>query len=262
MNDILFPVMLVTGIGIVAAVGLVVASKLFGVPVDEKASAIESLLPGANCGGCGYSGCAAYASAISEKGEKTNLCVAGGADVAEEIGRLLGVESGFVRRVAVLHCGGGAENAPARVGYSGIDSCASVSALFGSLSGCAYGCIGMGDCAAVCPEHAISVASGLAHIDTGRCIGCGKCVSACPKHIISLSVIGGSPAVLCSNPLRGAAKRKACAKSCMGCGQCVRACGSGAVRLENGCAVIDSALCSGCGKCVSACRFGCISIIG
>ena len=79
MNDILFPVMLVTGIGIVAAVGLVVASKLFGVPVDEKASAIESLLPGANCGGCGYSGCAAYASAISEKGEKTNLCVAGGA---------------------------------------------------------------------------------------------------------------------------------------------------------------------------------------
>ena len=204
MNDILFPVMLVTGIGIVAAVGLVVASKLFGVPVDEKASAIESLLPGANCGGCGYSGCAAYASAISEKGEKTNLCVAGGAEVAEEIGRLLGV----------------------------------------------------------CPEHAISVAAGLAHIDTGRCIGCGKCVSACPKHIISLSVIGGSPAVLCSNPLRGAAKRKACAKSCMGCGQCVRACGSGAVRLENGCAVIDGALCSGCGKCVSACRFGCISIIG
>ena len=66
--DILTPIMIVSAIGLLAGVILAVASIVMAVPKDEKAEALEEVLPGANCGACGYSGCSGYAAALS-KGE-------------------------------------------------------------------------------------------------------------------------------------------------------------------------------------------------
>ena len=66
MNPILLSVLIVSAIGLLAGLGLAVASIVMAVPVDEKAEALEAVLPGANCGACGFSGCAGYAKALSE----------------------------------------------------------------------------------------------------------------------------------------------------------------------------------------------------
>ena len=65
MNEILLPILLVAGIGLVLGLGLAIASKVMAVPVDEKEEKITEVLPGANCGACGFSGCAGYAAALS-----------------------------------------------------------------------------------------------------------------------------------------------------------------------------------------------------
>ncbi len=54
MNSILLAVLIVSAIGLIAGVGLAVASVVMAVPVDEKAEAIRECLPGANCGACGF----------------------------------------------------------------------------------------------------------------------------------------------------------------------------------------------------------------
>ena len=63
--DILIAVIIVTAVGAVAGIGLSVASILMAVPKNEKAEEINAILPGANCGACGFSGCSAYAEAIA-----------------------------------------------------------------------------------------------------------------------------------------------------------------------------------------------------
>lgn len=79
MNPILLSVLIVSAIGLLAGLGLAVASIVMAVPVDEKAEALEAVLPGANCGACGFSGCAGYAKALSEgKTRETALCAPGG----------------------------------------------------------------------------------------------------------------------------------------------------------------------------------------
>ena len=68
MSGILTAVIIVGIIGLVCGIALAIASIVLAVPVDEKAEAITEMLPGANCGACGFSGCAGYAAALS-KGE-------------------------------------------------------------------------------------------------------------------------------------------------------------------------------------------------
>ena len=79
---IFIAVLIVTVLGLIAGLGLSLASKFMEVPVDEKEAKIRACLPGANCGACGYSGCDGYASALS-KGETTpDKCSPGGNDTA------------------------------------------------------------------------------------------------------------------------------------------------------------------------------------
>ncbi len=260
MNEILLPVAIVAGIGLLAGLGLAVASIVMAVPKDEKAEAVLELLPGANCGACGYSGCSGYAKALAHGEAKPGLCSPGGAAVAQAVSEVLGVSGEVELQAAVVRCVGGCAAAPRTVAYEGMQTCAAAALTAGGLSGCRYGCLGFGDCARVCEYGAISLKDGLAAVDPARCKGCSLCVKACPKGLIRLTPLKEQAAVQCSSRDKGAATVKACQTGCIGCGKCVRACPRGAIRVEDFHAAVDPAQCTACGACVSACPRGCITL--
>ena len=157
MTTILLPILLVAGIGLVLGLGLAIASKVMAVPVDEKAEAITEVLPGANCGACGFSGCAGYAAALSSgKTDQTNLCAPGGTKVATEIAGILGTSPASVMpTTAVVMCMGNSSNSHDKMTYKGVSSCRMATQLFGGAKECAYGCLGLGDCVDACEFDAI-----------------------------------------------------------------------------------------------------------
>ena len=261
--DILIPVVIVAAIGLIAGVGLAVASAVFAVPVDEKAEQVRACLPGANCGACGYTGCDGYAAALS-KGEtkECNLCIPGGNDVASQIGKIMGLDAGKIPpMVAAVMCQGNRENTPEKLEYSGVHSCKMATQLFGGPKTCVHGCIGFGDCVEVCPYEAIFICDGVARINPSKCRACKKCIKTCPRHLIELFPLDTTKAaVLCKNHDKGAQTRKQCKAGCIGCMKCVKACETGAVTVENFCAKVDYDKCVGCGKCHAACPVGCIDL--
>ena len=161
--------------------------KKFAVEVDQKEIDVRAELPGNNCGGCGYAGCDGLAKAIANGEAPVNGCPVGGAAAAEKISAIMGVEAGeFVKKVAFVKCAGTCEKASDKYQYSGVQSCIEAMNVPGAgPKGCEFGCMGFGSCAAVCPENAISIVNGIAHIDEEACVGCGKCAETCPKGIIT-----------------------------------------------------------------------------
>ena len=255
MEAIFIAVFSVTSIGIVCAAVLCVASKFMFVEIDERVTQVLELLPGANCGACGYGGCSAYAEALlSGKDVKANLCTPGGSGVISRISAFLGVKAESVeKRFAVVHCQGHNGVQRKKMDYSGIKSCEAAKQLFGGEGACAFGCLGYGDCGIVCPSGAICLENGLAWIDPKLCTGCGLCVKSCPNSLITVEDAGIAVSVLCRNPEKGAVTRKKCSKGCIACGKCVRTCLSGAITVENNFAVIDHSKCTSCGNCVKEC---------
>ena len=188
ISAILLAMVVVGGTGLLIAILLGIASEKFKVPVDEKEVAIRAELPGNNCGGCGYAGCDGLAKAIANGEAPVNGCPVGGAAAAEKISAIMGVEAGeFVKKVAFVKCAGTCEKASDKYQYSGVQSCIEAMNVPGAgPKGCEFGCMGFGSCAAVCPENAISIVNGIAHIDEEACVGCGKCAETCPKALIDL----------------------------------------------------------------------------
>ncbi|MCR5041747.1 MAG: RnfABCDGE type electron transport complex subunit B [Clostridia bacterium] len=266
MNPIAIAVIFVGAVGLVCGAAIVVLSKFFAVPADEKAEEIEALLPGANCGACGFSGCSGYASALSKgETEKVNLCKPGGQDVADAVSALLGKESAAVETVvAVVRCRGWNGVAVKKHKYDGISSCRLASQLYGGEKACPNGCLGLGDCVDACPFGAIYVSDkGVARVDPDKCRACGICVDTCPKKLIDLlPAERAAAAVLCRNTQKGAQTRKACANGCIGCMKCQKACETGAVKVTDFCAEVDFSLCTGCGKCEEVCPTGAIAVRG
>ena len=186
-TEILIPVLIFAGMGLILGVLLAVASKIFEVKSDPRADEILEVLPGANCGGCGKAGCAALAAAIAAGEAPANACAVGGAAVAEKIGRIMGVEvAAPVRMRAQVMCSGGFDNAHFKYNYRGPHDCIAAERLGGGDKVCPNGCIGLGTCAAACPFRAITVVGGVAVVDYHKCEGCGVCARACPKGIIKL----------------------------------------------------------------------------
>ena len=264
MNSILTAVLIVAAIGLVAGLGLSIASKIFAVPVDEKAEAIRECLPGANCGACGFSGCDGYAAALS-KGEitETALCSPGGNDVAKAIGEITGLAAGEVKPMAaVVLCQGHNANAATKLEYQGVHSCKMAAQIFGGPKECIYGCLGFGDCVEACPYDAISICDGVARINPYACKACKMCVKTCPKALIELLPLHETKAaVLCKNHEKGAVTRKECSAGCIGCMKCVKACEAGAVTIDKFCAKVDYEKCTGCGKCHAECPVGAIDVM-
>lgn len=260
-NLILIAVLIVSGIGLIIGLILAIASAVMAVPTDEKVEALTEALPGANCGACGYSGCPGYAKALADGTAKNGACAPGGKETAKVIAEILGEEAGeIVPKVAVVHCMGIFDNTQDKVHYQGISSCAAA-VIAGGKGECSYGCIGLGDCEAVCPYGAVSVCNGVAKIEVSLCKACGLCVSACPKRLISIVPIKEQAVLRCSNCDKGAVAKKACKAACIGCKKCEKVCEHGAVTVQNFKATVDPEKCTGCMLCVEACPAGTLTAL-
>lgn len=262
MNEILFPVLIVAGIGLIAGLGLAIASIVMAVPKDEKAEAIAEMLPGANCGACGYSGCSGYAKALANGEAPVGLCAPGGAGVSKAVSGYLGLaDAGVETKVAVVNCLGSYDNTTDKMEYEGIQSCSAAAQLAGGISSCRYGCMGLGDCLRACQYGAIDICNGMAHIEPSRCKGCSMCVKACPKGLITLVPAKKQAVVLCGNCDRGAMTNKICKVGCIGCMKCQKTCEVGAIKVDHFNATVDPEKCIGCGKCAEACPRHCITMM-
>ena len=250
-------------IALIAAMVLFVVSKKFAVKEDPRIGQVQELLPGANCGGCGFAGCSGMASALvagADRGDISELnCPVGGQVVMEQISSLLGmVVCQNEPRVAVVRCNGSCENRPRLAVYDGLRTCAAMNATGAGETACGYGCLGCGDCVSVCNFGGIHMnkETGLPEVDEDVCTACGACASACPRHIIELRKKGPKSRrvfVSCVNQDKGAVARKACQAACIGCGKCQTVCKFEAITVTNNLSYIDDNKCRLCTKCVEAC---------
>lgn len=250
----LYPLLTMSFFGAVFGAGLAYASKKFAVKSDPRVQELFEALPGINCGGCGFPGCAGYAEAVAAGNAAPNLCAPGGQDVAQVLCAILGVtaETGE-RRIAFIRCAGAA-TAKRDAQYTGVQSCALAALVGEGYLACKNGCLMFGDCAQVCPFDAIEWQPGsVPHIREDKCTGCRKCISVCPKALITLRPLSKDVQVICRSQDRGAVAKQKCSVACIACTKCVKICPVQAISMDGQVAVIDSATCTRCGKCVEAC---------
>lgn len=254
MGHVIIPVVIFIGLGVLTSGLLALASKIFEVKKNETEEMIKEALPGANCGGCGYSGCAALAEAIAKGEAKVNACTVGGEDVAKQVAEIMGVTAEKAARMrAQVMCSGTSEYARKKYIYEGVPDCTAASRIGGGDKLCKNGCIGLGTCVAVCPFGAISIVRGVAVVDYTKCKGCSKCVTACPKGIIKLIPFDSRHWVGCMSVNDGASTRRVCDVGCISCKLCMKNCPTGAISVDNYLAYIDYDKCTGCDKCVDKC---------
>ncbi len=252
-------VILCTIVGAVGAIILVAAAKFMAVEEDPRIEEVASCLAGANCGGCGYAGCADYAKAVVMDGVPCDKCAPGGPKAAAAIAKIMGGEASAVEKKAVVQCQGSSEHCKPAYDYKGIQTCAAAAALYGGPKACSFACIGLGDCTKVCKFDAIHIVDGVAKVDKDKCTGCGACANICPKKVIMIDVGGPrKPVVMCSNQDKGAVANKLCTTSCIACGMCERTCKFDAIHVIDNVARVDYDKCKGCGRCIGACSFDAI----
>ncbi len=238
--DIAVPILTMTILGFVLALGLAVAYKKLKVEEDPKIERVAAMLPQANCGACGYSGCQAFATAVIAGKAEPNGCPVGGKETAERIADALGLSAGeMIKKVARVHCWGTYEAAKNRGQYRGVSSCFA-SNLVGGNKQCSYGCLGLGDCVDACQFDAMVMGDdGLPVVIEEKCTACGKCVEACPRGIMELHPVSQNILVFCRSLDSGKMARKVCKNACIACGICVRACPEGIVMEANLARVAD-----------------------
>lgn len=259
MTGILYPVVVLGGLGLLFGVSLGFASKVFAVEANPKAEAIRSELPGANCGACGYPGCDGCANAIAEGKAPANACVVGGKSVAEKVANIMGVEAGeFNRQVATVLCQGDCDKAKNKYKYTGLRDCRAQNILSGGSKSCSYGCLGCGTCVDVCNYNAIHIVNGVAFVDKEKCVACKACINVCPKNIIELVPYDNEVVVKCKSNDPGKVVRGHCSIGCIGCQICVKNCPEDAFSFENYLAKINYEKCTNCGICAEKCPTGAI----
>ncbi len=265
MNSVLIAMLSLGATAALLALILFFVSKKFVVIGDERQVDVQALLPGINCGACGFAGCGGFASALlkaADKGDLADLrCPPGGQPVMDGIGAYFGLQTSSAEKViAVLRCGGSCQASSTKVHYQGPVSCTVSHGLFAGEGGCSFGCLGQGDCVDVCKFDALSMnaKTGLPEIDAQKCTGCGACLKVCPRTLFFLRGLGKRERrvwINCSSTEKGALARKNCDKACIGCAKCVKVCEGivGAISLVNNLAQLDPDKCIACGKCVPVC---------
>lgn len=229
------------GIGLILSLLLVVADRRLAVKEDKKFTEALEILPGLNCGACGYPQCSTYLSAILEDNISIGKCRPGGAEVAENLARFLGIEGTDPEspQVARVFCSGGLVETVKDKIYSGVKSCAAAH-LVGGEKVCLYSCLEFGDCVEACPFDAIHMnENALPVVDLAKCTGCGKCVIACPRNIIALTDYGEGVHVYCISHDKGALVRKICTAGCIACKICEKDDTTGAVKVDDNLAIVD-----------------------
>jgi len=257
---ILYTVITLGAIGSSAAVILYFVAQKFKVYEDPRIDEVEQALPGANCGGCGFAGCRAFADACVKEGDLSDLyCPVGGNDCMTGVANILGLVA--VKkdpRVAVLRCNGTCEFRPKTNSFDGAATCAIIHATYSGETACQYGCLGCGDCCAVCDFDALHMdpVTGLPVVDEDKCTACGACVRECPKDLFELRKKLPKHRkiyVACRNEDKGPVNKKACAVACIGCSKCFKVCEYDAITMNNNLAFIDSDKCKFCRKCAPVC---------
>lgn len=240
-SAVLGSVAILGGVGVTFGALIALANARLRVDEDPRLDALADLLPGANCGACGYAGCRAFA-----EGVLTGAAVPAGCTVMSEFERddvaeYLGVDAGAVeKRVARLLCAGGSDVAFRKAEYVGVESCAAALAVGGGGKACAWGCLGFADCAVACDFDAIVMSPfGLPVVDLDLCTACGDCVDACPLDLFTILPAGAPLLVQCRNLLEGGAAEAMCSVACNGCRRCVQDAAPGLIHMEHGLAVVD-----------------------
>ena len=261
-----FTVLALSALGVLSALLLWAVARRFKVEEDPRIDEVEKMLPGANCGGCGFAGCRALAEALVKNDDISALyCPSCGSEGMRKIGEYLGKAAPEREpQIAVVRCGGTCDKRPRTSTYDGARSCAIASSLYVGESSCSYGCLGFGDCQVACSFGAISInpSTGLPEVDEDKCTACGACVKACPRMIIELrkkGIKGRRVYVSCVNKDKGAVARKSCSAACIACTKCAKTCPFEAITIENNVAYIDPAKCRLCRKCVLECPTGAIT---
>ena len=255
IEQILWPVVSLGGMGLLFAGGLGYASRVFAIESDPRVPQVRDVLPGANCGGCGYPGCDAFAAAVVEGEAPVDGCPVGGATCAANVGSILGVDAAISERmIARVICNGTCNNAKEKYKYEGIQDCRAAAAVSGGSKQCSYGCLGLGTCERVCPFDAIHVnEEGIAEVDAEKCTACGKCIDACPKVVIKLVPESKEVRVLCNSIDKGKEVKGNCTVGCIGCKICVKACPFDAMEFKDNLAYINYDKCTNCMICAEKC---------
>ena len=267
--DILIAIGILGGLGLVFGLVLAAASKVFYVETDPRLDQLNECLPGANCGGCGFAGCGAYAEAVLKGEAPVGKCASGGNEAAKAMAAIMGVQAEEVtRKVAMVRCSGArtfdaegnlTKGAKMKAHYEGFHDCLAASKVGGSgpLS-CKFGCLGYGSCTRVCKYGAISVKNGVAVVDEDLCVGCMACAQVCPRKVITAVEPDRNVVIGCNSLAKGAVTNRACTIGCIGCGKCMKTCPSGAITITNNLAQIDYSKCTNCGECAKVCPKGLI----
>ena len=265
VNDVmLYSLVILVALGVLAAILLYFVAQKFKVYEDPRIDEVAELLPGANCGGCGFTGCRALAEAIVKAESLEGKTCPGGGEAMDKIALLLGlVPPKSEPKIAVVRCNGSFANTPKKINYDAVASCAFAHSLYAGEGGCPKGCLGCGDCVKICSFSAIEM-NGETGLPTVKenCVGCGVCAKHCPRGIIELRYRGKKERrilVSCVNTEKGAVAKKNCSVACIGCGKCVKVCTFEAITVENNLAYIDFEKCKLCRKCAKECPTGSIS---
>lgn len=254
MDKIIIPALILGGLGLLFGLLLALASIFFKVDADERIEKITNLLPGANCGGCGFAGCAAFAEAIVKGDATPSGCKVVSEENLKDISAIMGVECDTnVKKTAFVKCMGNCDVAPDKYEIFGVDDCKVAYTLSGGPKKCSYGCMGLGSCVSVCKFDAIRIINGVAVVDDSKCVGCGSCVQICPKNLISIIPADQKHIVACSSKDKGALMKDLCKAGCIGCGICSKNCPENAIKLDSFLADIDYEKCTSCGTCAEKC---------
>lgn len=260
MEIVIITIVTLAALGATSALILYFVAQKFKVFEDPRIDEVESVLPAANCGGCGFPGCRAFAEGMVKADDISDMnCPVGGAEVMAKAAAILGKEAKVAApMVAVVRCNGNCEARPQTNKYDGAASCSIASALYGGETGCSYGCLGLGECVEACKFNAMYMdpATGLPVVIEENCVACGACVKACPKKIIEMRKKGPKSRrifVSCVNKDKGAVAKKACNVACIGCSKCQKECPQDAITIDSNLAYIDHEKCKLCRKCVDVC---------
>ena len=234
-------IMVLGGVGLVFGVFIAIANQRLWVWEDPRVEIVSQMLPNANCGACGHPGCRAFAEGTVGGQIAPAECTVATAAVHKQIADFLGVDAGNAsRRVARLLCAGGTDVAGTQAEYRGLSTCGAAAAVAGGAKGCAWGCLGLGDCAVSCDFDAIQMSeTGLPVVDIARCTACGDCVDACPKGLFTILPLDAGLLVQCKNLISGDDVLEQCQVACTACGKCVQDAAEGLISVASGVAVVN-----------------------
>lgn len=252
--NIIIPTLLLGVLGAIFGICLAIASKKLAVHIDPKLEKLNSLLPGVNCGACGYAGCMGLAEEILSGKQNVNVCKVIDDKSKEKVANFLGQKAEkHIRKTAIVKCFGGTK-VKNRFEYTGQQDCKSANLFLSGFKECIFGCLELASCKNICPFNAITMSEeNLPVVDAHKCKACNKCVLECPKKLFALIPASNKVYVACISHDCAKDTRNNCPVGCIDCKMCEKACKFSAIRVNDHIAEIDFTKCTSCLACIKAC---------